>query len=100
MTPDPAVTALILAASDHADLQLKLRLEAFREGWRACEQAQGDAYRRGVYDGAIARKRAEHLLVTIARLQAARYGPRSRQATDPRPEDFPGLLMATGDGAT
>jgi hypothetical protein len=90
--PPPKVVAELIERSDERDLYLQRILAAWREGYHAAELAYADDYQRGLYDGAMARKRAEHDLVDMVRLQVARYGPDARPVTDPRPEDFPGML--------
>ena len=47
------VVADLLELSDLLDGQLRMRLQAFREGWRAAELAHADDYHRG-YVAAIA----------------------------------------------
>lgn len=91
---DPAVREWWLTESDRRDRELAARLNAWREGYAAGEAAHADDYDRGVHDGIIGFKKATQDLVTMARLQMARYGPHSRQVTDPRPGDFPMLLAA------
>jgi len=81
----------LLEVSDLLDASLRLRLAAFREGYQAAELAHADDYRRGLIDGALARKRAQHDLVELARLDALRWGPGGREHFgDPRPGDFQG----------
>ena len=89
--PDQADIAALLELSDERDAHLQLRHQAFREGWRAAELAHADDYQRGLVDGALVRKRAQHEIVELARLDALRWGPDGREHfADPRPGDFPG----------
>jgi hypothetical protein len=87
----PAERAACLALSAERDLCLRRILAAWRAGYRAGELARADDYGRGLHDGALARKRAEHGLVELVRLELARWGPGGREHfADPRPDDFPG----------
>jgi hypothetical protein len=73
-----------LALSDERDLQLRLRLAAWREGWDACLDAL--AYHVG---GRIMPARPTDL-------EVQRWGPGGREHfTDPRPGDF----IGRGDAA-
>jgi hypothetical protein len=87
-----------LAESDRRDRELAGRLNAWREGYAAGDAAREDDYERGVHDGIIGYKKATKDLVEMARLQVARYGPGSRQVTDPSLDDFPMLAAGTGGG--
>ena len=81
----------LLEVSDLLDAELRLRLAAYREGWQAAERAHRDDYQRGLVDGALARKRAQHELVEMARVDALQWGPGGRERFgDPRPGDFTG----------
>lgn len=81
----------LLEWSDAMDAQLTLRLAAFREGWRAAEQAHAGDYDLGFVDGLLRRKRMEHDEVDAAELEARRWGRAGRaHFADPRPGDFPG----------
>lgn len=80
-----------LALSDERDLHLRRILAAWREGYRVGGLAHADDYARGLVDGALARKRAEHDLVELARLDIARWGPDGRERfADPRPGEYTG----------
>jgi len=90
-TPTREQVTSLLARSDAMDVQLRLRLRAWREGYAAAERAHDDDYERGVHDGALARKRAEHDLLRMAQMDAERWGPLGREHfADPRPGDFQG----------
>lgn len=91
-----AVREWWLTESARRDRELAGRLNAWREGYAAGERAHEDDYQRGVHDGIIGYKKATRDLVTMARLQVARYGPGSRPVTDPSLDDFP--MLATGTG--
>lgn len=92
--------ARLLAYSDEVDKQLRLRLAAWREGFAAGERAHEDDYERGVHDGRMLNKRAEHYVNDLFKLQVKRYGAVSRPVLCPVPEDFPFLLCDPGpDGA-
>jgi hypothetical protein len=87
---DQAAVAYVLAGSDRADLELALRLEAWRDGWRACDTHQGDQYDAGFMAGILAFKAAQHGTIKALAHELARWdGPREHFA-DPRPTDFPG----------
>jgi hypothetical protein len=87
---DQAIKAYVLAGSDRADLELALRLQAWRDGWRACGIHQGGQYEAGYADGILAFKAAQHGTVKGLHYELARWdGPRENFA-DPRPGDFPG----------
>lgn len=51
MTIDPAAVAAVLAYSDEHDLWRAYADAMWRDGWRACLQAQGDRYEAGYADG-------------------------------------------------
>jgi hypothetical protein len=92
---DTIYQALELAAaldlSDERDQWERLVEQAFRDGYRAAEAAHADDYQRGLIDGALVRKRAQHELVEMARIDAAQWGPAGREHFgDPRPGDYPG----------
>jgi hypothetical protein len=97
MSTDQAIQALILTASDRADLELTLRLEAWRDGWRACQQAQDNAYEHGYTDAQLDYKTIQHAAVRELALELARWdGPREHFAR-PRPDDVqPRARQATG----
>jgi hypothetical protein len=64
---------------------------AWREGYRAAEQAHADDYSAGYVDGLLGRKRLEHDAVEAARIELARWGPEGREHFgDQRPGDYPG----------
>ena len=87
MSTDQAIEALILAQSDRADAELTLRLEAWRDGWRACQQHQGGAYEAGFADGILAYKHAQHGLVTSLRGHLIRWDGLREHFSRPRPGD-------------
>jgi hypothetical protein len=81
----------LLELSDERDRWERLVEQAYRDGCRAAERAHADDYQRGLIDGALARKRAQHDLVEMARIDAAQWGPNGREHfADPRPGDYPG----------
>jgi len=91
----PPDAAAALELSDERDLYLRMRLAAFREGWRAAEAAHADDYSRGYHDGVLRRKHAEHEAVEALRLYLCRWelrGGRRTRATfaEPHPADFTG----------
>jgi hypothetical protein len=87
-----------MAESDRRDRELSDRLNAWREGYAAGALAHADDYERGVHDGIIGFKKALMDTVEMARLQIRRYGPESRQFTDPQWGDFPGMFRGRGSG--
>lgn len=88
MDTEAAVQALILAASDRADLELKLRQEAWRDGWRAACDHLGDLYEAGYADGILLRKRAEHDTVRELQAELRRWDGLREHFGDPRPDDI------------
>jgi hypothetical protein len=89
--PGNAALDAVLELSAERDRCLRRILAAWREGYRAGELAHADDYARGLFDGAMARKRAEHDLVELARLDIARWGPGGREHfADSRPGDYQG----------
>lgn len=91
----PPDAAAALELSDERDLYLRMRLAAFREGWRAAELAHADDYSRGYADGLMRRKHAEHEAVEALRLYLRRWELRGHARTrrtfsDPHPDDFTG----------
>jgi len=91
---DTAARAIVLAGSDRADLDLALRLEAWRDGWRACDAAQGAQYEAGFHDGILAFKAAQHGTVKALRHELARWDGTREQFADPRPGDYKGGPVA------
>lgn len=82
---------VVMSLSDERDQWQARIAQAWRDGHAAGELARAGDYRRGLVDGAAARKRAEHDLVEFARLELARWGPGGRaHFGDPRPGDYPG----------
>ena len=81
----------LLALSNERD-QWQARIQqAWEDGYAAAERAHADDYRRGQINGALARKRAQHDIVELARLDVARWGPDGREHyADPRPGDYEG----------
>ena len=91
----PPDVAAVLELSDERDVHLRLRREAFREGWQAAEVAHADDYNRGYHDGVLRRKHAEHEAVEALRLYLRRWelrGGRRTRATfaEAHPADFTG----------
>ena len=83
--------APLLELSDERDQWERLCATAYRDGYQAAETAHQDDYERGLVAGALARKRAQHDLVEMARLDVARWGPAGREHfADPRAGDFTG----------
>jgi hypothetical protein len=71
--------ARLTALSDERDLQLRLRLAAWQDGWNACLDHFADLIGDRVFPR------------DVGELEVKRYGPGGRQhAADPRPGDFPG----------
>lgn len=85
--------AELLELSGERDRYLARILAAWREGYAAGELAHADDYERGIHDGIVGYKKATRDIMEMARLQIRRYGPHSRQFTDPRSDDFPGELL-------
>jgi hypothetical protein len=84
------VVADLIALSDERDLELRRRLEAWREGWRAAEAHLGEQYEAGYVDGLLARKRIQHAGVRQLQLETLRWdGPREDFGR-PRPGDYAG----------
>lgn len=83
--------AATLDLSDERDQWERLIDRAYRDGYRMGEHDHADDYERGRSDGALARKRAQHDLVDMARTDVARWGPGGRERfADPCPGDYPG----------
>jgi hypothetical protein len=87
--------AELFGRSGERDLQLRLRLAAWREGWRACQDAMGDVYEAGFTAGIAAYKAAQHDAVRLVELDARRWElrgePRTRSGfARPHPDDYPG----------
>ena len=85
----------LLEVSDLLDDQLRERLQAFREGWRAAELAHADDYDLGYVAGLLRRKHLEHNAVDVAKVYARRWElrgePRTRRTFgQPHPDDFAG----------
>jgi len=90
------VIADVLAVSDQRELQLELRLQAWREGWLAGHEV-GDqgGYARAIKD---MERRWHEVADPVARggpsfaeLERRRWGPGGRKHFgDPRPGDYPG----------
>jgi hypothetical protein len=87
---------------DRRQLGLQRRLDAWRNGWRACEVQLCNAYEAGYADGAMALKRAQHDTVALLRDELAiaaadetRWGPGGRERFGgPRPGDHQGGPVA------
>jgi hypothetical protein len=95
-----AELAELLDRSDERDLYLRRIEAAWRDGFAAGELAHAGDYAQGVCDGIMRCKRRDRLMVEMIRLQVGRYGPDSRQVTDPQRSDFPGVFRDRGqDGA-
>lgn len=89
--PSGKVLRHVLALSDERDQWERLIEQAWRDGYRAAEQAHADDYSAGVTDGVLARKRAQHDIVEMARTDVAQWGPAGREHFgEPRPGDYPG----------
>ena len=112
--PQREVTpAELLALSAERTLHVRLRLAAWREGWRACaetfaasEYARGRADADAEWMAALAPARAAAgraaTLPTFAELERRRWGPGGRaHFADPRPADHRGGPIAhdARDGA-
>jgi len=83
--------AEVLDRSAERDRYEQRILGAWREGFAAGELAHADDYAAGFHDGALARKHAQHDLVEMARLDAARWGPLGREHFgDQQPGDYQG----------
>ena len=85
----------LLELSDERDAQLRLRLDAWRDGWRADETREGDRYEAGFADGAMALKDVQHDIYQGIRQERERWAvrgePRTREAFGrPHPGDYPG----------
>jgi hypothetical protein len=86
---------LLLAVSDERDLQLRLRLGAWREGYAAGRAPLADEYERGWTDGVLAYKAAQHNFVTDLQQHLVTWDGLRERFGQPRPGDFPGR----GEGA-
>lgn len=87
----PPDAAQLLAESDLRELELRLRLDAWAEGFAAAAAQFADHYQRGFADGIAAYKAAEHGIVRNVRAELARWdGPRE-DFGKPRPGDYPGI---------
>jgi hypothetical protein len=86
-----AVTARQRAAwlrlSDERDLHLRLRLDAWRDGYRIGHERGYDC---GYLDGIAARKHAQHLLVDLIGRHLARWDGLRRDFGKPRPGEYTG----------
>ena len=101
MTAD-AIQAYFLAESDRRDRELTSRLNAWREGWNACQTALSDAYEDGYSDALLTIKHGHHDTVRAAQqlrdwtiaeeaIETARWGPGGRQHfAGLRPGDYQG----------
>jgi hypothetical protein len=88
--------AALLELSDERDRYEQRILAAWRDGYRCGELAHACDYDRGVDHGIRGYKRATREIMEAARLQIRRYGPDSRQFTDPSPLDIPWLFRRGG----
>ncbi len=70
---DLAARRELLDRSAERDLWQRRLLEAWTDGWRVCEAAQGDVYERGYVGGILLRKRVEHDTVRLLRLELRRW---------------------------
>lgn len=87
MSTGEAVQALILAESNYRDLELKLRHEAWRDGYRAGRTELEGAYIRGYTDAVADLKAIQHGIVRNLQLELRRWdGPRENFGA-PRPAD-------------
>jgi hypothetical protein len=96
VTPTAEAVAELLALSDERDRYECRILAAWRDGFRCGELAHEFDYDLGVDHGIQGYKRATKEIMETARRQIQRYGPASRQFTDPSPLDVPWLFR---DGA-
>jgi hypothetical protein len=93
--PEQPIPAAIrnwwLAESDRREREEQRRLQAWRDGWNACEHALGDTYEAGFADGILALKQAQHDAYKLTEIEIARWGPRGREHfADPQPGDYTG----------
>jgi hypothetical protein len=101
MTTAEAPRTAWLALSDERDLHLRLRLEAWRDGYRAAAAAQFEAG----YVAAVADvKAAEHALYNhlrkVREVEERRWGPGGRaRFGDPRLDDKQPSCRPRKDGA-
>jgi hypothetical protein len=71
-------------------------LAEWRRGYAAGRASHDGDYDRGVHDGAMLRKRAEHDVAQACQVDVARWGPLGRaHFGDHRPGDYPGRGDAT-----
>ena len=98
MSIDQAVQALILTVSDRADIELKLRLEAWRDGWRACQQAQQNTYEQGYTDAQLDLKSIQHGIIRDLQLELRRWDGLREHFGDPRPGDIQPRVRRAGAG--
>jgi hypothetical protein len=89
MTRPEAVDAF-LAYSDERDLELRLRLAAWRDGWRACQQHLGDTYEDGYTDAQLDVKKIHHGVVHDLRQHLTTWDGLRENFSQPRPGDYQG----------
>lgn len=87
VSPD---AARVLAESDLRDRELRLRLAAWREGYAAAAAQFREHYERGLTDGVLAYKAAEHGVVRDLRQHLRAWGGLREHFADPRPGDYMG----------
>jgi hypothetical protein len=93
--PLAEAVAELIKLSDVLDVQLRLRLDAFREGWHAAEVAHAGDYERGFADGVMSVKHAQHDAHRLVDLDARRWELRGEKRTretfsQPHPDDYLG----------
>jgi hypothetical protein len=92
----------LIALSDERDQWERMVRQAYRDGYRAAERDRADDYSRGLVDGVLGHKRAQHDCIRALtggtdrvdlwqEQQAKTWGPAGREHFgDPRPDDYPG----------
>lgn len=94
-TPGQALHAYILAEADHCEHETQARLEAWRDGWRACEIAHSGQYETGYTDAQADRKALEHGAVRDLQQHLITWDGLRENFSQPRPGDYPGQAGAT-----
>lgn len=92
--------SLLLGLSDERDLELKLRLAAYREGYAAAAAQFPGYYERGYTDAQSDRKAAEHGAVRDWRHHLRMWDGLREDFGKPRDGDYAGAEMTARGGGT
>ncbi len=82
--------AALLDLSYERDLHQHLRVAAWRDGYRAGQASMAGEYERGMADGILAYKAAQHNVVRDLRQHLRTWDGLRTRFGDPRPGDFRG----------